>query len=66
MFQADKDFLTEDTIFYQMPRSLSYDIDTQDDFELCEFVMKKNYVNQIDYTIRNDITDQIERYDVQI
>ena len=40
-FKQTKTFLTEDTIFYQMPRSLSYDIDTQDDFELCEFVMKK-------------------------
>lgn len=34
-----KNFITEDTIFYEMSRNASYDIDTEDDFQLCTLNM---------------------------
>ncbi|HHY22121.1 MAG TPA: acylneuraminate cytidylyltransferase family protein [Bacilli bacterium] len=37
-----KSFLTEETIAYIMPRERSYDIDTEEDFQWCEWVVKKS------------------------
>lgn len=38
---AKKSFLTEQTTAYIMPKSRSYDIDTEEDFLLCEWMMTK-------------------------
>lgn len=37
-----KSFLTEQTTAFIMPKSRSYDIDTEEDFLLCEWMMDKN------------------------
>lgn len=37
-----KSFLTEETVAYIMPRERSYDIDTEEDFQWCEWVVKKS------------------------
>lgn len=40
---AKKTFLTSETIAYIMPQNRSYDIDTENDFIICEFLMSKRY-----------------------
>lgn len=34
-------FLGEETVAYVMPRNRSYDIDTEDDFYICEYLLVK-------------------------
>lgn len=39
-FIRTKRFLTEETAFYQMHQSVSYDIDTLEDFLMCQYLQK--------------------------
>lgn len=41
LFRA-KSFITEETSAFIMPNSRSYDIDTEEDFLLCEWKMNKD------------------------
>lgn len=41
LIQTTKTFLTNDTLLYKMPRKFSYDIDTLEDFLICE-VLQQN------------------------
>lgn len=39
-FKLNKTFLTQDTVAFIMPSDRSYDIDTEDDFALCQIMMR--------------------------
>lgn len=41
-----KSFVTDDTVAYIMPKNRSYDIDTEEDFLICDLLMKNNLSHQ--------------------
>ncbi len=46
---SNKSFLTSQTIGYVMSDKYSFDIDTQLDWELAEFIMKKYSNDKLDF-----------------
>ena len=41
MDKESKSFLTEETMAFLMPLERSYDIDTEEDFRVCEFMVNE-------------------------
>ncbi|MFJ7408996.1 MULTISPECIES: cytidylyltransferase domain-containing protein [unclassified Lysinibacillus] len=41
LLKQTRNFITEETIAYVMPVERSYDIDTEEDFKICEFLYQK-------------------------
>jgi len=41
-----KNFVTDETVAYVMPVNRSYDIDTIDDFQICEYLLEKRFSHE--------------------